>query len=337
MKIVVFGPEQRVGAWEGDRIVDLNHAAARYLREKRGSSRPAEEAATQAPARLLPFIEAGPAALTLARQALEHVAAEGPGAAPGGETIVHAQGAVKLHAPWPYRARICCGGGNFADHLAGARSAHGGGDVTVEQAYKDARAQEPWGFWKVPDRVSGPDDDLIYPARTQRLDYEGEVAIVFNQRAKDVPESRLRELVWGVTLLNDWSIRDGGGLPRTMSFNAAKNFDGSTSLGPCILVEDGLDPQNVDVETKINGQVRQHFNTKDMVYSFAEFVAYVSRDFVFVPGDLFSSGTAEGTAMDKSRRDAEGKTPPDLFLKPGDVVEVSSPRIGLLRNRIVAK
>jgi 2-keto-4-pentenoate hydratase/2-oxohepta-3-ene-1,7-dioic acid hydratase in catechol pathway len=272
--------------------------------------------------------------LERARQAIEHVGSEGPGS--GADAAVFQQEAVQLHAPWPRRARICCFGGNFADHLAGATTGRTGQLVTPEEAYQAARAAPPWGFWKTTDLVKGPEDEIIYPARTARFDYEGEVAIILGKRGKDIPAERALDLVWGVSLLNDWSIRDGTEPARIVSFNLAKNFDGSTSLGPCIVLGE-LDPANVDVETRINGEVRQHFNTKEMVYSWGEFIEYLSRDLTFVPTDVLSSGTAKGTAMDSTRRDPDGSVPNTLFLKVGDVVEVSSPKIGVLRNRIVAK
>jgi len=130
------------------------------------------------------------------------------------------------------------------------------------------------------------------------------------------------------------SIRDGMGSPRPMSYNLAKNFDGSTCMGPCIAVGE-VAPSAVDLETCVNGDVRQHFNSRDMVFSFAEVLEYLSRDFTFVPGDVIAGGTAAGTAADKTVRAADGSRPKDLFLKVGDVVTVSSPQVGTLGNRIV--
>ena len=88
------------------------------------------------------------------------------------------------------------------------------------------------------------------------------------------------------------------------------------TLGPCILVDE-FDPQDIDVELRINGQVRQHYNTREMTFSFAEFLEFLSRDFTFLPGDLLAGGTGEGTAMDASRPATDGSAPKDLFLKVG--------------------
>jgi 2-keto-4-pentenoate hydratase/2-oxohepta-3-ene-1,7-dioic acid hydratase in catechol pathway len=105
-------------------------------------------------------------------------------------------------------------------------------------------------------------------------------------------------------------------------------------MGPCIVVGE-LDPQNIHVETRVNSTVRQSYNTSEMIWSFGEVLEYLSQDFTFVPGDVIAGGTSAGTAADKSRRSADGRRPIDLFLKIGDVVEVSSPQVGALANQIV--
>ena len=97
-----------------------------------------------------------------------------------------------------------------------------------------------------------------------------------------------------------------------------------------------LDHQDVDAETRVNGVVRQSYNSQEMIWSFADVLEYLSQDFTFVPGDVIAGGTSAGTAADKSRRSPDGKRPLDLFLKIGDTVEVSSSQIGALANKIVA-
>src|SRR5205814_1730935 len=138
---------------------------------------------------------------------------------------------VKLHAPWPGR-RIACAGGNFGKHLMGMEPA---GSV-LEEVVQKTRDRGQWGFWKVPAEVAGPEDSVSFPRRTRYLDYEGEAAIIIGKRGKDIPAGKIDEYVWGITLLNDWSTRDGSYPTRPMSYNLAKNFDGSTSMGPSIVV-----------------------------------------------------------------------------------------------------
>ncbi|MSQ51244.1 MAG: fumarylacetoacetate hydrolase family protein [Betaproteobacteria bacterium] len=309
MKIVVFGDDRRVGALEGDRIIDLNKANAAL------------------PSRLDLFIAAGAKAIEAAERAI----------AKADKAAVVDAGSVKLHAPWAGK-RLAMAGGNFADHLAGMNANLHGIPVTgdsLKAAYDQARSRGHWGFWKVLDEVAGDDDDIPYPAnKTQYFDYEGEVAIVIGKRGKDIPAANIRDHVWGVTLSNDWSCRDGMDQPKIVQYNMVKNFDRALSIGPCIAVgEEAFD--NIDLETRVNGQPRQSFNSKDMIFTFGEVLEYLSCEFTFVPGDVICGGTAAGTAADKTKRVAGQAPSKELFLKLGDIVEVSSPQIGRLRNKIV--
>jgi 2-keto-4-pentenoate hydratase/2-oxohepta-3-ene-1,7-dioic acid hydratase in catechol pathway len=334
MKIVVFGPERRVGAQLGERIIDLNRGMMRQVREG-GETKADEVAAARLPARLLTFIEAGASALESAQQVIEQFAKVAPGDDRSEPQVVYNLADIKLHAPWPER-RIACVGGNYAAHLAGMWANRlGKTDVSIEQITEDARKGGQWGFWKVPAEVAGPGDTIPFPKRVTYFDYEGEVAIVIGKRGKNIAAAKVRDYVWGVTLFHDWSIRDAGGTDRVVSYNLQKNFDGAVSMGPCIAVGE-TDPQEVDAETRVNGVVRQSYNTKEMIWNFGEVLEYLSQDFTFVPGDVIAGGTSAGTAADKSRRGPDGKRPLDLFLKVGDSVEVSSPKIGALANKIVA-
>jgi 2-keto-4-pentenoate hydratase/2-oxohepta-3-ene-1,7-dioic acid hydratase in catechol pathway len=307
MKIVVFGPQRRVGALIADGVVDLNQSDERV------------------PADLEGFIAGGAGTLEHAQRALER---PDPGA-------VHPLGSVKLHAPSVNRARVACAGGNYAKHSAGALAARGE-QVDVDEVYRRSREAGPWGFWKVIAEFAADGDAVVYPSRATLFDYEGELAVVLGQRASDIPAARAAEHIWGVTLLNDWSIRNDMGPGRPLSFNMAKNFDTSVSLGPCIVVGE-LDPQDVQVQTRVNGQVRQDYSSREMTFSFAEFLEYLSRDFTFLPGDLIAGGTGAGTAMDSTRPGPDGTRSTALYLNPGDTVEVASPGIGTLTNQIVAK
>src|SRR5215475_3614495 len=269
MKIVLFGPERRIGAWQNDKIIDLNHALANYLRDQRRETNAQARADEKIPPQLERFIALGKAAVEDAERAIEHATKQGL------EAVVHDVKSVKLHAPWPER-RIACVGGNYAAHLAGMWAGRPGVTGDLAQITQLAKEEGQWGFWKNPHEVAGPDDEIPYPKRTRRFDYEGEVAIVLGKRGKDIPAAR------------------------------------------------------------INGEVRQHYNTKEMIWSFGEVLEYLSRDFSFVPGDVIAGGTSAGTAAEMSRRKTESAQSPNLFLKVGDVVELSSPRIGVLGNRIVA-
>jgi 2-keto-4-pentenoate hydratase/2-oxohepta-3-ene-1,7-dioic acid hydratase in catechol pathway len=337
MKIVVFGPFRRTGALVDGNVVDLSRAYAKYLRERTNEPNPLEMAEVVVPADLARLIEGGPRALEAAQTALDYVLSNAPDrAGPRGERLVHDASEVRLHAPRPQGARIACAGGNFADHAA-AMAAKMRGRPFEGDAPQEIRNAGFWGFWKLGREISGPDGELVYPERCNRLDYEGEVAIVLAKKGADLKPSQLREYVWGVTMLGDWSIRAPREAPGgPLNFALPKNFDSSCSMGPCIVVDEA-DPTQVDLETLINGERRQSFNTRSMVFSFGEFLEYLSRDFTLYPGDVISGGTAAGTAADSSELLADGSSAPDRFLKPGDVVELKSPQIGSLRTRVVEK
>lgn len=325
-KVVVFGPGRRVGLLVGDMVVDAQRAVSGELR-RRGVAGAAERAAALAPADLLSFVTAGSVALDEARSAAARAVERGD------EQVCRPAASVQLHAPWPGR-RIACAGGNFADHLAGMWPTPAGGRPDVEDVRRRAREEGQWGFWKVPADVPGPGADVPVPRRTQRFDYEAEVAIVIGRAGKDLAVEEVAGHIWGVTLVNDWSIRDEPrGPARPMSYNTAKNFDGSLSLGPCVVA--GLDPTGLDVETSVNGRRRQSFSTADMIFSFGEIVSFLSRDFTFVPGDVIAGGTGAGTGADTSPPGPDGTRAADEFVRPGDVVSISSPQVGTLSNRLV--
>lgn len=334
MRVVVFGDERRIGALEADRVVDLSESFAAHLADSGHQTQP--EGAERVPPSLREFIERGSGGLADAERALARGRSAEPGErGPAGRPLVHPLAEVVLAAPWPGR-RIACAGGNYGDHLA-AMVANLEGESepeTVGETARAARDAGQWGFWKVTHEVAGPGGGVPLPRRTRRFDYEGEVAIVLGSVCKDVDAADVASKVCGFTLLNDWSIRDGLGPPRLMSYNLAKNFDGCVSMGPCLVMGEG-DFANVDVRLRVNGELRQSFNTSAMIFSFGEIVAELSRDFTLLPGDVISGGTAAGTAADSSKRLSDGTLAPERFLKVGDTVELSSPQVGTLVNRIV--
>ena len=285
------------------------------------------------------LIAGGPAALTaaaglvkaVANVPLEDRAANG----------VYERAAVQLHAPHVPGARIACAGGNFADHTAAMAMKRSDmpryAAADLKTVAQGMRANGIWGFWKVGHEATAPGGGVMYPARTKRLDYEAELAIVIGKAAKDVPAGDVMSYVWGVTLFADWSIRDLDEGKAILKFAAQKNFDGSYSIGPCIVVNEDIRVDDVVIETLVNGERRQHFNTGDMVFSFGDYLTYLSTDFTFRPGDMISGGTAAGTAADSSDITIDGVFAPERFLNIGDEVEIRAEKIGSLRAQIVAK
>ncbi len=345
MKLVVYGPARRLGLVQDGSVIDVSGAYARYLGETLGERRPYEMAAATAPEELGAFIESGERAIEAATRGAEHMmqrAAERVGL--NGEQIVFPLGDVKLQAPYARRARIMMAGGNYVIHSAGMTRSGDGPAPTLQELYDQSRQRGIWGFYCFPENAAGPDEDVVYPSRTDRLDYEGEVAVILGLKGKDIAADKAAPYFWGYLLQNDISARSTIPTPDhpQSSFMRSKNFDGSIAAGPYVVVGEFPDAQDISWETRVNGEVRQQGNTKDMTFTFAEYVEYMSSDMTLLPGDVISAGTTAGTAQDSSELlPAEpGKPPvrsPERFLKPGDVVEVSNPAMGTLRNRIVAK
>jgi len=335
MKVVVFGPDERVGALIDDQIIDLNLAYATYARQAKDEPLPYAMAAAMSPANLADFIAAGPRAIESTEIALDHLKKTGSYEGLRGEQLRLDAKDVRLHPPLVSRgARIMNAGGNFADHSQGSRLRRQHREVTLEEVRAEAIERGMWGFNKLAVSAIGQDDTLQYPAHGTRLDYEGEVAIVFGKPIKDFKGGELAPYIWGYTLQNDFSLRDQRE-PQGGAYAFGKNFDGCSSLGPCIVVGELPDPQDIPFQTRVNGEVRQSGNTRDMIFSFADWVQNLSRRFTINPGDILSGGTCAGTGMDSSEYDEKGVPDPKLFLKPGDAVEVSSASIGRLRNQVV--
>ena len=334
MKIVVFGPDRRTGALRDGAVVDLAAAYAKFAREKLGEPHPRALSEALVPPDLARFIDGGTRALDNAEQALDYLFGQAADRQdPRGAAIVLPLAETRLHAPRPAGARIACAGGNFADHAA-AMAEKMAGKPFAGDARAQIRNVGIWGFWKVHREVVGPDGEVIYPRKATRLDYEGELAIVLGRRGTDIKAADARQYIWGVTLLGDWSIRSPREPAGHHNFAMGKNFDTSCSLGPCIAVGEA-DAFACDVETLVNGERRQAFNTRDMVFSFGEYLEYLSADLTLYPGDIISGGTAAGTAADSSPLLPDGTSAPERYLKPGDVVKIRSPAVGSLRSTIV--
>jgi acylpyruvate hydrolase len=290
------------------------------------------------PSDLARFIEGGPRTLETVQKAIDYLFVDVQNQQGiRGERIIQPSSEVTLHAPLPAGARIACAGGNFADHAAAmaARGRNPDAKPFTGDATAEIRKGGIWGFWKITREMVDPDGELQYPSRANRLDYEGELAIVIGKKGKDIRAKDVKDYIWGVTLLGDWSVRgtpEGGPL----RFATQKNFDGCCSIGPAIVVGE-LDAFNTPVETWVNGERRQNFNTKQMVFSFGEYLEHLSRDLTFYPGDLIAGGTAAGTAADSSPLLPDGTPSAEKFLKPGDLVEIKSAQIGTLRTHIIAK
>jgi 2-keto-4-pentenoate hydratase/2-oxohepta-3-ene-1,7-dioic acid hydratase in catechol pathway len=197
--------------------------------------------------------------------------------------------------------------------------------VALGLNYRDHAAElghplpdEPLIFLKPSSSVIGPDEDIVYPAMSRRVDYEAELAVVIGKPCRHVQEQDFRDYILGYTCCNDVTARDLQ--QKDGQFTRSKSFDTFAPLGPWIETEIP-DPDNLTVEAYLNGKRRQHSSTRNLVFSVAALVAFISRVMTLLPGDVIATGTPSGIGP----------------MQPGDLVEIRLEGIGTLRNRLIAE
>jgi 2-keto-4-pentenoate hydratase/2-oxohepta-3-ene-1,7-dioic acid hydratase in catechol pathway len=217
---------------------------------------------------------------------------------------------VELLPPLPAPEKILCIGINYANR---------GQDYNVTNNPK-----YPSMFYRAPNSLVGSGQNLVRPTISEQLDYEGEIAIVIGQDCKHVAKDRALEMVAGLTLCNEGTIRDW---TRHGQFNVTqgKNFDASGAIGPWIETDFDL-AKPLHLVVRKNGAVTQEDTTASMIFSFADIIAYATTFMTLKAGDIVCTGTpVKKTA----------KSDPPVWLKPGDTIEVESAEIGVLRNTVV--
>jgi 2-keto-4-pentenoate hydratase/2-oxohepta-3-ene-1,7-dioic acid hydratase in catechol pathway len=214
-----------------------------------------------------------------------------------------------------------CAGRNFGRHLGESQGAAAPG--------KTYHNEFPTGFLKLPDVLVGHKARVKRPPDVTEFDYEVEVAAIIGAPAYRVGKERALEAVFGYTVFNDLGAREWQ--RKEMSNGLllmGKNFPGFGPIGPWIVTADEItDPSLLTVELRVNGDVRQHSGCDDMIFSFADLIAFWSRAGL-EPGDLIASGTPSGVALHRK------PDPFAFYLKPGDVVEAIVDGIGVLETVI---
>ena len=175
-------------------------------------------------------------------------------------------------------------------------------------------AAYPGLFAKYPTSLIAQGEDILQPQDSKNLHYEGEMVLVIGKHCKDVSEAEAPGCIFGITAGNDVSERDWQA--NDLQWLRAKASDTFGPVGPVITV--GADPDDVLVETRLNGEVRQHQRTRDLIFNTSEIVSYVSRYVTLEPGDLIYTGTPGSTKA----------------MQPGDVVEIEVEGVGTLRNTV---
>ena len=184
---------------------------------------------------------------------------------------------------------------------------------------------EPVIYLKPRTCLIGPTDDILCPKFVKQLDYEGELALTIGRRCKNVSTTEASDYIKGYFVLNDVSARDIQFIDK--QYTRAKGFDTFGPCGPWLTTTDEIiDPSNLRITTRVNGDIRQDSSTANLVLNVKEIVSKLSKVMTLEPGDIISTGTPSGTALSLSS---------DLkYLKHNDVVEVEIEKIGKIRNRV---
>jgi len=209
---------------------------------------------------------------------------------------------VRLLAPVIPRSKIVAVGRNYAAHAA---------------EMSEELPKTPLTFFKPNTSVIGPGEPIIYPAASREVSYEGELALVIGRICKEVPLSRVSEVIFGYTVGNDVTARD---LQRTDGqWARAKGYDTFCPLGPWITTHQPLEEvAALAIRTTLDGELRQDGNTKDLIFTIPEIVAYISSYTTLLPGDVILTGTPSGVGP----------------MVPGQVVSVEIEGIGTLSNPV---
>jgi 2-keto-4-pentenoate hydratase/2-oxohepta-3-ene-1,7-dioic acid hydratase in catechol pathway len=286
--------EDRLGALDGEEVVDLAAAHARA------------GAAVPFPRSMLELLRAEDAGLAAVRDALARGVGDPAVRTPLAE--------VSLRAPLPRPH-------SMRDFML------------VEEHVRNSFGDVPEAWYEIPvywkgncDTVYGPDDEVPWPAYTEKLDYELEVAAVIGRRARRVSVAEAERCIAGYTIFNDWSARDIQFREMSVGLGPGLGKDFATSLGPCLTTADAIDVTSAPMRARVNGELWSEGTLGAMRFSFAEVIAHLSEEQPLHPGDVLGSGTVgRGCGLELDR-----------WIGPGDVVELEVEGIGVLRNRVAA-
>lgn len=211
----------------------------------------------------------------------------------------------------PSPPRILCLGLNYTEHaLEGGR----------------AVPKFPEAFVRGTDSVAPPYGELVKPALSERFDFEGELGVVIGRGGRYVPAAEALSAVAGYVVLNDGSAREWQ--RASSQWTPGKNFDGTMPIGPEVVTADEVDPSDLALTTRLNGEVMQSARTSQMIIDVPSLIEYFSSFTTLRPGDVLATGTPGGVGF--------ARTPP-VWLQPGDTIEVEIEQIGTIRNRVVAE
>lgn len=227
---------------------------------------------------------------------------------------------VKLLAPIPYPKRnVLCIGKNYEDHAK---------EIKITQISDDFIPENPIYFTKVASPAITSGEKIVFSERTTtQVDYEAELAVIIGKEGTDIKPEDAEKYIFGYTVVNDVSARDLQ--VKHKQWFKAKSLDTFCPMGPIVVHKNEIPfPVELNIQCKVNGELRQNSNTKNMIFDISYIISDLSKGFTLKPGDIICTGTPSGVGM--------GFQPPRL-LKHGDVVECSIEKIGKLINQVSVK
>ncbi len=325
MKLVTFeisttvGPVQSIGAISGEKIIDLNLGYTCYLADKRGSYIAYELASVIVPPDMIAFLRSGQEGMEAARTTIDYVAkkqAKGTILGPMGERVIYEMAEVKLKAPVPRP-------NSLRDYLAFEGHASLSGLKQLDKAWYEI----PVCYKGNPDTVIGLEETIPWPSYTDLLDYELEYGIYIGKEGKNIPREQAEEYIAGYTIFNDISARDIQMQEMMVGLGPVKGKDFCSVMGPCLVTPDEIDPSNLRMIARINGEAWSENNSGTSYWTWPQIIEFASMEETLYPGDFLGSGTVEkgcGGELNK-------------WLQAGDVIELEVEGIGILRNRVGEK
>jgi 2-keto-4-pentenoate hydratase/2-oxohepta-3-ene-1,7-dioic acid hydratase in catechol pathway len=309
LKLVSFTANKKrsIGVLLDHKIIDLI-AACKVHQGKLGSDAELIDSSD-----MVQFLSLGKEGIRTAQRVVDLVESKTSDKKPGKSEVsglFFELSAVKLHAPVSNPRKMVCLGLNYSDH--------------AKEAGKP-EPKEPILFSKPPTAIADPEQAILYPGISKKVDYEVELALVIGRKGKDIAIEDAFDFIAGYTVFNDVSARDiqfGDG-----QWFRGKSFDTFAPMGPYLVTKEHVpDPNNLRLGTEVNGEPRQNGTTANMIFRVPYVIAFISQVMTLEPGDIIATGTPAGVGI-------FAKPEPKL-LKPGDIVEAWIENIGALRNPV---
>jgi 2-keto-4-pentenoate hydratase/2-oxohepta-3-ene-1,7-dioic acid hydratase in catechol pathway len=308
---------ERIGVQSGDQVVDIA-AAYEAVLHSHGVFEADRVANAIIPSGMCDYLSRWSVVKPLTDESLAFAEQTGVRVAPSGAKISYQRGDYQLLAPLKPR--------RIKDYLTFEEHKRKGLERMGERM-PASWYESPTYTNRNPLGIAGPDDEIVWPAYTRRLDFEFEIGAVVGKMGRDVSEDDALDYIVGFTIYNDLSARDIQAAERANGSGPgkSKDFDQGNVFGPCIVTTDCIDPSDIPMRVRVNGQEWSSGNTCEMAFSWAAIVRHASTGETIYPGDILASGTMNrGCGLELDR-----------WLNNGDILELEADGIGILRNRIV--